>query len=109
VYAIYWGIKLAYQTGFLTFCSGRTPGCWIFGVRVVMKDGQRLSWRGALGRTLAGGVIGQLPVVGHVLRFLDYMAALFNRRRMALRDMAAGTMLIHASKWWLPSEETIHG
>ena len=109
VYAIYWAIKLAYQTGFLTFFAGQTPGCWLFGVRVSMKDGKPVNWRAALGRTVAGGVIGQLPIVGHVLRFLDYLVALFNRRRMAVRDMAAGTMLIHASKWWLPSEDSIHG
>ena len=99
VYAVYWLAKLAYQTGFLTFCNGQTPGCWLFKVRVVMQDGRHVTWRAAVGRTLAGGVMGQAPVVGQVLRFIDYAATLFNRRRQAVRDMAAGTMLVHAGEW----------
>jgi uncharacterized RDD family membrane protein YckC len=109
VYAVYWTAKLGYHTGFLTLCNGQTPGCWLFGLRVVLKDGRPVNWRAAAGRTLAGGIIGQVPLIGQVLRFLDYLAALFNRRRQAVRDMAAGTMLVHACRWWFRWEGSANG
>jgi uncharacterized RDD family membrane protein YckC len=109
VYVVYWAAKLGYQTGFLTICHGQTLGCWLFGVQVVMKDGHPVTWRAAAGRTIAGGVMAQVPVIGQVLRFLDYLAALFNHRRQAVRDMAAGTMLVYACRFWLRREGSVRG
>lgn len=109
VYAIYWTAKLGYHTGFLTLCNGQTPGCWLFGLQVVLKDGRPIHWRAAAGRTLAGGIMGQVPLIGQVLRLLDYIAALFNRRRQAVRDMAAGTMLVHTCTSWFRREGSAHG
>jgi uncharacterized RDD family membrane protein YckC len=109
VYVIYWVAKLAYQTGFLTRCHGQTPGCWLFGLKVVMKDGRQVTWRAAAGRTIAGGVMVQVPVIGQVLRLLDYVAALLNRRRQAVRDIAAGTMLVHACRFSLTREGPARG
>lgn len=96
-YAIYWVLKLIYYTGFFTFCNGQTPICMLLRVKVVMKTGVAVTWQAALARTVAGGVMGQLPLIGPTMRAADYLAALFNRRKQALRDMAAGTMLVHTA------------
>lgn len=92
----YWSVKLSYHTAFLTWCEGQTPGCRLFHLRVVQHNGCPVTWRGALGRTLVGGVMGHIPIVGQAMRLLDYFATLFTQRRQAIRDIAAGTVLVHA-------------
>ena len=95
LYGVYWAVKLVYHIGFLTLGHGQTPACRLFRLSVVRTDGFPVTWRAAAGRTIAGGMLAQAPLVGSVLRIADYATALFNPRKQALRDMAAGTMLVH--------------
>jgi len=94
---LYWCVKLSYHTAFLSCCEGQTPGCRLFRLRVVQSNGCPVTWRRALGRTLVGGAMGNIPVVGQATRFADYVASLFGSRKQAIRDMAAGTMLVHTA------------
>jgi uncharacterized RDD family membrane protein YckC len=94
---LYWLVKLLYQIAFLGFCRGQTPGCWVFGLRVVQNDGHPVTWRHAFARTLIGGAMASIPVVGRVMRVADYAASLFGEKKRAIRDMAAGTILVHIS------------
>jgi uncharacterized RDD family membrane protein YckC len=91
---IYVAFKFIYYVVFVAW-SGRTPACYMLRLRIVMSDGGAVSLSGSLKRAIAGGVISHTPVVGHILRFVDYLATLFNGRKQAVRDMVANTMLVH--------------
>jgi uncharacterized RDD family membrane protein YckC len=84
-----------YDTTSVAF-GGQTVGCRLFRLRIVSADGARVSVRNALKRAAAGGLVANTPVVGQVVRVGDYAAALFGRRRQAVRDRVAGTLLVHA-------------
>ena len=94
VVGIYAAIKFMYYVCFVAW-GGQTPGCRLLRLRVVMVDGSPATFRAAVARAVAGGIASHAPGVGHVLRLGDYLAALLNRRRRAVRDLAAGTMLVH--------------
>lgn len=94
VFAIYVAMKLAYYTAFVA-CGGKTPACYLLRLRVVRVDGRPVSLAGSAKRAVAGGALSHAPVVGHFIRFVDYAVALFNRRKQAVRDIIAGTMLVH--------------
>lgn len=91
---IYAAAKFVYYVAFVTW-GGRTPACYLLRLRIVRTDGAPASAGNAVRRAVAGGLIGHTPGVGQLLRIGDYLAALFNRRRQAVRDMLAGTMLVH--------------
>lgn len=91
---IYVAFKFIYYVVFVAW-SGQTPACYMLRLRIVMSDGRAVALSGALKRAVAGGVISHTPVVGHILRFVDYLVTLFNRRKQAVRDMVADTMLVH--------------
>jgi uncharacterized RDD family membrane protein YckC len=70
--------------------SGRTVGKWLAGLRVVRKDGERLS----VARSLVRHVIGYL-LTGLTLG-LGFLLAAFNARGRALHDIIAGTVVIRS-------------
>jgi uncharacterized RDD family membrane protein YckC len=76
--------------------GGQTIACRLLRLRIVASDGNPVSLRGALKRAVAGGLLAHTPVVGQVARVGDYAAAIFGKRRQAVRDRVAGTMLVHA-------------
>ncbi|HLL73891.1 MAG TPA: RDD family protein [Pyrinomonadaceae bacterium] len=92
---IYAAGKFVYYVAFVAW-GGRTPACHLLRLRIVRADGAPASVGNAVRRAVAGGVIGHTPVVGQLLRIGDYLMALFNRRKQAVRDMVAGTMLVHS-------------
>jgi uncharacterized RDD family membrane protein YckC len=94
---IYAAAKFVYYVAFVTW-GGRTPACYLLRLRIVRTDGAPASASDAVKRAVAGGIIGHTPGVGQLLRIGDYLAALFNRRKQAMRDMVAGTMLVHQAR-----------
>jgi uncharacterized RDD family membrane protein YckC len=74
---------------FVTFWSttGQTPGDHVMRVAVLCEDGGRLRpWRALL--RLVGAVVG-------LVLFLGYVPILLNRRRRALHDWMAGTVVVN--------------
>ena len=69
--------------------SGRTAGMALFGVRVVTGDGDRVSGREAVVRTLA------LPL-SFLFLGLGFAGILLGDRRRALHDVIAGTAVIYS-------------
>lgn len=69
--------------------AGQTPGMRLMGVRVLPteSDGRLTAWQ-ALGRTV-GLALAIIPC------FLGFVPALFDRRRRALPDYLAGTVVVY--------------
>ena len=82
------------------YLIGSTPGDLVFGIRVVNKEGQHVSfWRSFL--RLIGIIISTLFL------FLGFIWALFDRRRQGWHDKIAGTFVLY--DWPAkPSEDFLH-
>ena len=83
-------LDLTYSTVMLTRYGG-TLGKLFTGIRVVRADGTALSWRRALGRTLA-------CYLSVLTCFTGYVIALFDSERRALHDHICGTRVIRIRK-----------
>ena len=70
--------------------SGRTVGKWLAGLRVVRKDGARLSVARSLVRHVLGYMLTALTLG------LGFLLAAFNARGRALHDIIAGTVVIRS-------------
>ena len=70
--------------------SGRTLGKWVAGLRVVRKDGERLSFARSLARHLVG-----YPLTALTLG-LGFLLAALNSRGRALHDLIAGTVVVRS-------------
>lgn len=70
--------------------SGRTVGKWLAGLRVVRKDGARMSIARSLVRHLLGYALTALTLG------LGFLLAAFNPRGRALHDLVAGTVVIRS-------------
>jgi uncharacterized RDD family membrane protein YckC len=68
--------------------AGRTPGKWVVGLRVVMKDGSTLTISAAFWRTIL------LPVSAAPLG-VGFLGILFHREHRALHDLVAGTAVVY--------------
>jgi len=77
---------------FVTYAaiSGRTPGKRWMGLRVVSGTGASLTWGQSAFRFLVDLAFGVLMVVG----FLDPLWVSWDRRRQAIHDKAAGTIVV---------------
>ena len=70
--------------------TGRTVGKWLAGLRVVRKDGARLSVARSLVRHVLGYALTALTLG------LGFLLAAFNSRGRALHDLVAGTVVIRS-------------
>jgi len=70
--------------------SGRTLGKWVAGLRVVRKDGERMSFARSLARHLAGYTLTALTLG------LGFLLAALNSRGRALDDLLAGTVVVRS-------------
>jgi uncharacterized RDD family membrane protein YckC len=77
--------------------TGQTPGMLIFGLRVVSKDGSRVTFWRALGR-----VIGY--VLSIALFFIGFLWILWDDRRQGWHDKLGGTFVVYA--WPAQPDET---
>lgn len=80
--------------------TGTTPGLWLMGLKVVRLDGKSpVGISRAFTRYFSGSAASYAPVIGNVLRVLDYLHVLRNGsgdHRMG-RDLVAGTMVVRSA------------
>ncbi|HUR09633.1 MAG TPA: RDD family protein [Nonomuraea sp.] len=79
----------AYHWLLTGYCNGRTVGKKAFGIRVVRENGARLTPATAAGRAL---MTGFFVAVG--LSTIDLVWIMFTRRKHALHDLAANTVVM---------------
>lgn len=107
-------LRTLYFTLFEQRPSGATPGKRMMGLRVVARDGGRLTTNAVIARNAmrevevflplmyllqqGSGVDGALIALGVLWSGVFLVFPLFNRERLRLGDMAAGTMVIVAPK-----------
>lgn len=81
------GVFLLYFTFFTWIMKGRTPGKWLFGVRVVRLDGKPIGLWDAFGR--AGGYSASLSTLG-----MGFLEAIWHPNRQTVHDRISGTVVI---------------
>lgn len=81
------GVFLFYFTFFTWILKGRTPGKWLFGIRVVRLDGRPIGLWDAFGR--AGGYSASLSTLG-----LGFLEAIWHPNRQTVHDRISGTVVI---------------
>lgn len=86
IFVIWW----LYEALFLASSWQATPGKRILNLYVSDKEGYRLSFATATIRYLG-------KLLGTLIFFIGYLLALFSRRRQALHDMIAGTLVLRLS------------
>lgn len=86
-FLVFWSWAYVYYAVSLAV-AGRTLGMGIIGMRVVQKSGSPLKARHAFVRTLA------MPI-SFLLFGLGFIGLLFGRRRRALHDWIAGTVVVY--------------
>ncbi|MEO1065158.1 MAG: RDD family protein [Actinomycetota bacterium] len=92
--AVIVALVVAYQT-VLIARRGATIGKAAAGVRVVRADdGSIPVWDRSLLRALVPQGAGAVPVIGLALVSAVYGAALFDRHRRGIHDLAAGTIVV---------------
>ncbi|NUS52046.1 MAG: RDD family protein [Nocardioidaceae bacterium] len=94
-----WVVSFLYHVGFLKGFNA-TPGKMLFGIEVRLRSRPGvLPWRTVLIRWVvryAGSIVGIFPVVGlfsWIYTLLNYLWPLWDPRRQALHDHAAGTQV----------------
>jgi uncharacterized RDD family membrane protein YckC len=107
-------LRVGYFIGFELHARGATPGKRAMGLRVIARDGRRLTADAIFARNAmrelevflpatfllarGQGVDGALIALGAVWTGVFVVFPLFNRDRLRLGDLAAGTMVVKAPK-----------
>ena len=73
----------------MTKFLSQTVGKMIFGIKVISKDKQSLTWGTVLFREWIGRLISIIPLN------LPYLAVAFTPKKQAIHDMIADTLVIH--------------
>ena len=76
--------------------KGRTPGKWLFGLRVVRLDGEPLTFWDAFSR--AGGYAGSASTFG-----LGFLEARWDPNRQALHDKVSRTVVLREPRGRIPA------
>ncbi len=76
-----------YNVFFMTYFNGQTLGKIMLGLRVVKKNGRRISWLDALLRNVFGYTISGIFLLG-------YIWAVFDRENQGWHDKMAGTVVV---------------
>ena len=87
-----------YMTVFLSWWNGRTPGKWLFGVRVVQLDATPISWWEAFERS--GGY-----AAGLATGLLGFAQVWWDPNRQAIHDKIASTVVVRAPRRSTPLPE----
>ncbi len=85
---LYFLISAGYYIGFTGSVMQGTPGKKAVGIRVMTSDFQDITYLRAAGRYL-GYILSYITVM------IGFMMAGWNRRKRALHDMAAGTIVVY--------------
>ena len=107
-------LRLGYFIGFELHARGATPGKRIVGLRVIARDGRRLTADAIVARNAmrelevflpatflfarGQGVDGAIVALGAIWTGVFVLFPLFNRDRLRLGDIAAGTLVVKAPK-----------
>ncbi|MDI2586137.1 RDD family protein [Psychrobacillus sp. NEAU-3TGS] len=78
----------AYFVLMTKFCS-QTVGKMIFGIRVISKNGVKLTWSTVIFREWIGRLISTIPLS------LPYIAVAFTPKKQAIHDFIADTLVVH--------------
>ncbi|WP_313891575.1 RDD family protein [Psychrobacillus sp.] len=73
----------------LTKFFGQTIGKMIFGIRVVAKNGEKLTWETVLFREWIGRLLSIIPFN------IPYIAVAFTPKKQAVHDFIADTLVVH--------------
>ena len=84
-------VSAIYNVAFMVYFNGQTPGKLMLGLRVVKKNGKRVSWLDALLRNVFGYMVSGLFLLG-------YLWAAFDRERQTWHDKMAGTVVVDERK-----------
>ncbi|WP_368563198.1 RDD family protein [Pseudoxanthomonas sp. UTMC 1351] len=87
IYLLYPVVSAAYYAGFESSSKQATLGKMAVGIKVVDRDGRRLSLKHALGRWLSAGL-------NYLTLYIGYLMAAFTDRKRGLHDMVAGTLVV---------------
>lgn len=107
-------LRIGYFIGFELHARGATPGKRIVGLRVIARDGRRLTADAIVARNAmrelevflpatflfarGQGVDGAIVALGAIWTGVFVLFPLFNRDRLRLGDIAAGTLVVKAPK-----------
>lgn len=107
-------LRVGYFIGFELHARGATPGKRAMGLRVIARDGRRLTADAIFARNAmrelevflpatflfarGEGVDGAVIALGAIWTGVFVIFPLFNRDRLRLGDLAAGTMVVKAPK-----------
>ena len=80
-------VSAVYNVFFMVYFNGQTLGKIMLGLRVVKKNGRRISWLDALLRNVLGYTVSGIFLLG-------YIWALFDREKQAWHDKMAGTVVV---------------
>jgi uncharacterized RDD family membrane protein YckC len=80
-------VSMSYDIGFWLL-SGQTPGKRVLGLRVMRKDGSRLS--------LGNALLRQIGYWISTVFFLGFLWILFDNRRQGFHDKLAGTIVTYS-------------
>ncbi len=84
-------VSAVYNVVLMTLFNGQTLGKMVFGMRVVKKNGRRISVLDALLRNVLGYMISQIFLLGYIWAFAD-------REKQAWHDKMAGTVVVDERK-----------
>jgi uncharacterized RDD family membrane protein YckC len=87
IYLLYPVVSAAYYAGFESSSKQATLGKMAVGIKVVDRDGRRLSLMHALGRWLS-------VALNYLTLYIGYLMAAFTDRKRGLHDMVAGTLVV---------------
>lgn len=80
-------VSAVYNVVLMTLFNGQTLGKMVFGMRVVKKNGRRISVLDALLRNVLGYMISQIFLLGYIWAFAD-------KDKQAWHDKMAGTVVV---------------
>ncbi len=80
-------VSALYNVAFMTLLNGQTLGKVLFKMRVVKKNGRRISLLDALLRNVFGYTVSQIFLLG-------YLWAIFDEEQQAWHDKMAGTVVV---------------
>ncbi|GAB1821223.1 hypothetical protein HerbRD11066_43870 [Herbidospora sp. RD11066] len=90
----FWGflIGFLYYWLFHAYWNGQTPGKKIFHMHVVRENGARIG----VGQAAVRAIVYVVLTATCCLGFIDLVWILFDRRKQALHDKAASTLVVDA-------------
>jgi uncharacterized RDD family membrane protein YckC len=94
-YPLYFLFASIYYAGFEASSMQATPGKLVLGIKVVDREGRRLSPAHALGRWVAASL-------SYLTVYVGFLMAAFTERKQALHDIVAGTQVV--DRWAYTSQ-----